>query len=1084
FIMDPKAAPYAPRVNFSSLDQNVYYNTNNSEYSVKVKIFTPVLDTQKNYFLASTINTNTVIFKDKNSNVIETSAINYSSAANEITCGTIQPLIVDEKYYLWLKCGVSGIKNSMGASLVNTRPTEFSDEIIIEYTLHDAANTPPNVSCLTPSIYTNCGFNAELTVDKNFGFWSTNGANFVQFSTPGTNIFIDPAATNSQGKVILKFFGSNGTVSATNEAEYRLNFTAPVITQIGGSNISNSVNFTVNLYVNEQYGYWSTNGTTWQVFSSNTITVYTNTPFLLTYAQDVYGNCTSTNSNNYVWTEGPKVTISPSVNYYTNQALTVHLSVDKNYGYFCTNGFGAGPYHQFDTNGIDLLLDKDETGNIIVTYYGSNDDSYTPIKFVMYNFNKETPNIYISSGPATNYVTNESFTVSLVSWVNYGYWATNGGAGFSSWTQFGGFIPAWVPITLGGSSKSNILAYFALDQYGNNSGTNYVVYSMPVTNASPQVAISSPLENAVFNELGSITINAAATDDNTVTNVSFWYKVGAESEVLISSDTASPYSAVIAAAPAGNVQLIARAYDNDGAVSADSIVNITVYPVPAAHWAFDEGSGSTAYDSMSNFHGSITNAVFTTGRVNSALSFNGSNSMVELTTNTGISSNLAFCGWIKPSQASSSQGRIIGSAFYSNDTAALQRGWYLGNLNESNDNISFAVYSGSGASNMITLSNFFSAYNDNWVHVAGVFRPAEYISIYTNGILAISNTADITQIAYNNTIKLRLGARADTLSDYFTGLLDDWRLYDKTVSVNQLAQIAAAAPGAASNQAPIAEVTASITGGYAPLAVTFSAADSDSDGIIISRVWKVNGTVMAENCRAFTNIFDAGTYQVTYTVKDNNNSETVSTAGITAELRLAAPSGLSGRSVSTTKIALTWNDTAKEDGYFIYRGAEENSSSAEKIGIVLANVTNYNDESVMPGTLYWYWLQAFTVKDVSSISAGMLAPESLKGSSLLSAPVKILAEKPPQDFSCVSAGRITRVTENAKYVITNVPEGTEAAIYTIDGRLAANMPKADRFGIIRWDMICKNGRPAGVGTHVLIMKSGGKIYKYVVIMVK
>ncbi|MGH7971107.1 MAG: hypothetical protein ACREIC_20485, partial [Limisphaerales bacterium] len=50
---------------------------------------------------------------------------------------------------------------------------------------------------------------------------------------------------------------------------------------------------------------------------------------------------------------------------------------------------------------------------------------------------------------------------------------------------------------------------------------------------------------------------------------------------------------------------------------------------PIALWAFDEGSGTIALDSSGNNHdGTIVGATYVTGRSNTALWFNGSNSFV------------------------------------------------------------------------------------------------------------------------------------------------------------------------------------------------------------------------------------------------------------------------------------------------------------------------------------------------------------------------------------------------------------------------------------------------------------------------
>ena len=92
------------------------------------------------------------------------------------------------------------------------------------------------------------------------------------------------------------------------------------------------------------------------------------------------------------------------------------------------------------------------------------------------------------------------------------------------------------------------------------------------TNAFPTVSISSPTNNATFPAPTNLTISATATDgDGTITNVEF-YAAG----FLIGRDTTSPYSFTWTNAPIGTFALTARAYDNLGAISTSSVVNITI----------------------------------------------------------------------------------------------------------------------------------------------------------------------------------------------------------------------------------------------------------------------------------------------------------------------------------------------------------------------------------------------------------------------------------------------------------------------------------------------------------------------------
>src|SRR5262245_56278360 len=62
---------------------------------------------------------------------------------------------------------------------------------------------------------------------------------------------------------------------------------------------------------------------------------------------------------------------------------------------------------------------------------------------------------------------------------------------------------------------------------------------------------------------------------------------------------------------------------------ADPFPEVVTTKFPVAWWKFDEGTGSDATDSAGNGHtGSISGAVWTTGKNGGALSFNGVNSYV------------------------------------------------------------------------------------------------------------------------------------------------------------------------------------------------------------------------------------------------------------------------------------------------------------------------------------------------------------------------------------------------------------------------------------------------------------------------
>jgi len=72
-----------------------------------------------------------------------------------------------------------------------------------------------------------------------------------------------------------------------------------------------------------------------------------------------------------------------------------------------------------------------------------------------------------------------------------------------------------------------------------------------------------------------------------------------------------------------------------------------------------------------------------------------------------------------------------------------------------------------------------------------------------------------------------------------------------------------------------------------------------------------------------------------------------------------APYWINASNQSTNSITLNWKDqSTNEDGFKLYRSSELSGTYSE-IATVTANVTTYTDNSLSPGTTYFYKLQAF-----------------------------------------------------------------------------------------------------------------------------
>ncbi|HEX4950203.1 MAG TPA: NPCBM/NEW2 domain-containing protein [Blastocatellia bacterium] len=110
------------------------------------------------------------------------------------------------------------------------------------------------------------------------------------------------------------------------------------------------------------------------------------------------------------------------------------------------------------------------------------------------------------------------------------------------------------------------------DWYDHADWANARLLTGGTTNAAPSVTLTSPANNATFAAPANITLSANASDSNgTISKVEFY-----QGATLLGSDTSSPYSFAWGNVAAGTYSLTAKAFDNLGATTTSSAVNITV----------------------------------------------------------------------------------------------------------------------------------------------------------------------------------------------------------------------------------------------------------------------------------------------------------------------------------------------------------------------------------------------------------------------------------------------------------------------------------------------------------------------------
>jgi hypothetical protein len=221
-------------------------------------------------------------------------------------------------------------------------------------------------------------------------------------------------------------------------------------------------------------------------------------------------------------------------------------------------------------------------------------------------------------------------------------------------------------------------------------------------------------------------------------------------------------------------------YSGTGNMTADPCFVQSEYFGPIAYWKFDEADGTIAYDSVGNNHGNVHGTHWTTGKVNSALSFDGNNDFVRSQENPALNNLNAITlqAWIRPRR--DGHWHILDKGdgdkrIYAEGTTLTLDGRVR--------------YTGSHAyarsvSHTLTLNT--------WQHVALTWSRVDNTTrLYHNGVE--TNYANRT-IGTGNPLDDRshlwiIGARG-ALGEvtFFDGIIDEAAIYDRVLSPDEIRQ--------------------------------------------------------------------------------------------------------------------------------------------------------------------------------------------------------------------------------------------------------------------------------------------------------
>ncbi len=203
------------------------------------------------------------------------------------------------------------------------------------------------------------------------------------------------------------------------------------------------------------------------------------------------------------------------------------------------------------------------------------------------------------------------------------------------------------------------------------------------------------------------------------------------------------------------------------------------------HWLFDEGMGTTAGDSIGGSTGSVLGgAIWITGRVGTkALQFDGINGKVSVSNpsafnfNNASSPNFTLSAWVNlPSNACGSSKCTILSSTPSSGTggyrfyvgSSLDPSLYLRSL----DNLT-------GTTNTVTVGG--------WHHVVAVYAASSTVTFYVDGVQKGVRTMT-NGVVPGSTPTFNIGSDAN-VNQYFPGSIDDVRVYNRTLSAQEVSDL-------------------------------------------------------------------------------------------------------------------------------------------------------------------------------------------------------------------------------------------------------------------------------------------------------
>ena len=203
-------------------------------------------------------------------------------------------------------------------------------------------------------------------------------------------------------------------------------------------------------------------------------------------------------------------------------------------------------------------------------------------------------------------------------------------------------------------------------------------------------------------------------------------------------------------------------------------------PVPglAAHWRFDEGSGSLVIDASPNQNDGSINGTGTwvEGVDNLALDVDG-HCTVPDDPSLDVTGEITLAAWLRPDAVTTQYvlKKALADEVDGFELSLSSGGYPFVRFNQAS----------SGNDYRINANSDYPSNGVDWMHVAATYDGSR-IRLYVNGIL--EQTAEITFAIGTNDLAVGLGSQEDGIRP-FLGAMDDLRIYDRALTGTEVSDL-------------------------------------------------------------------------------------------------------------------------------------------------------------------------------------------------------------------------------------------------------------------------------------------------------